>query len=415
VLKASKKRVFLIYIFALFFIYFNYTSYPQFVNKITKEQVMIVPFGATVGIALSLLFPFQKINKKSFILSFIMLANVLISAIVNNSFYSENNMLITAIFIAFIVSNVVTKEEFINCYINLIVFFAVYSLITTYVFMPWQLNGVLKVFPTYGNDIKSYIDTYFSMALFTHGIGRNCGFAREPGVYQIFLTIGIFLSIEYKEATYKNLFKTIILMITLLTTFSAVGYVSLVISIIMLFKKFSKASNRLLGIIIIFSVLITVFVILVNTNPYIAEELERTSDKWGDSTQGSFAVRLSGVTSNATLFTEKPLFGYGLVSSWLEIIDRFGYVDVTGTTFIGFAAFGIVFGCIIHYLLWHACRCRSMFNTVVWFLTILFVTLSQNLIISHLLWIFLFLPFMKSSEEVEKEKLIRDSVMLHNC
>lgn len=411
---AINKRSIIIYIFALFFIYFNYTSFPQFLHKITKNQVMTVPLIVTLGLALYL-FVQKSINAKSAFIALFLLLNILITAMVNSSLHPENYMLITAIFIGFVVSNLITKKEFIDCYINLLLFFAIYSIITTYILMPWHLNSVLRIFPVYSDNIRSFIDTYFSMALFTHGIGRNCGFCREPGVYQIFLTIGIFLTIEYKETNYKNLIKTLIFMFTLLTTFSAVGYIALIISMVMLFKKFTKTSTKFLVIIAVFAALITTFVIVVNTNPDIAQEFQRTSDKWNDSSKGSFAVRLSGVTSNLNLFLEKPILGNGLVTSWLEIIKRYGFVDVTGTTFIGFAAYGVCFGIVIHYLLWHACRCRSMFNTVVWFLTILFVTLSQNLIIAHLLWIFLFLPFMKSSEELEQEKLIRNSVMLHNC
>ena len=141
----------------------------------------------------------------------------------------------------------------------------------------------------------------------------------------------------------------------------------------------------------------------------------RTLNKWDSAANtGSLETRVNGITSNIVLFTDKPLFGYSLVASWLENIRRFGFLDITGTVLIGFSAFGIVFGTLLTYLFYRTCKCKDKLNTIVWFLVLMFSTLSQNLIIDNLFWILMFSGFLK--EQTSAIPLhTTDSILMHTC
>lgn len=387
------------YLIALIFTFYNYTSYYHFLNKISKQSVLVIPLCIGVVLFFRLLFKNIKIDYKSLVIFLILFVNILLSSLLSNGFHLEIYMLMGALFVALVVANTVTRQQFINCYVNLILVLAIYSLVATYIFMPMHIEGA-EVFPVLDNNNRDYLDMYFSMALITSGVPRNCSFCREPGVYQVFLLIGLFFAIEHQPKNRRNILTVIVLLVTMLTTFSAISYITMIICIIMFFKKYSSDSSTFLKMIIIFFVAVLLLAVVIESNEKLGDEIIRTMSKWDSESEGeSLAVRLNGITANLILFFEKPLFGNGLVTSWLDIIERYGYQNVTGTTFIGFAAFGVVFGAIMHYLLLQMCRTKSGFTTFIWFSAILLATLSQNLMIANLLWILLFYPFMRSEEQ----------------
>ena len=397
-IKKILKKEILMYVVTVIILLYNYTSYFLFSGKISKESVLYVPLLLGLCILFVSVFFYKiKFNFASVTVLLILYGNILLTS----SFFgmdSETYMLLGAILFAFIISNVFTQKTLIDCYVNTILFLAIYSLIITYIIMPLYLRGGPR-FPIYEVSGKTYLDAFISSTLLTLGMPRNSGFCREPGVYQVFLLFALFFCIEYQPKDKKNIVRTILLMVVLFSTFSAVAYICIFVSIIMLIKKYSNSTKNFIKTFSLALIAILIGTILILSNDDIRTELLRTAQKWSsdNSDSNSLAVRASGVWANIELFFERPLLGNGLVPSWLEIIYRFGYVDVTGTTLSGFAAYGVIFGVVIHWLLWRACRCKKHIDTAIWFFAILLSTLSQNLIIANLFWCFLFLGFAKKS------------------
>lgn len=398
-IKKSECRKILMYIITIVLLLTNYTSYYCFLGKLSKEEVMIIPLIICLIIFMWYVWKKKKIKKQLIVIGILLISNIIISSIWDElSFSPEVLMLISAIICAIIVTTVVKKREIVDCYVTILVFLAIYSLIAAYIILPLHMQGRINFFPIVQDVDRSFLDMYFSMALRTYSVPRNSGFCREPGVYQFFLLIGIYFAIEHQEKSKKNSFQIIVLIITMLTTLSAIAYITSIVCIIMFMKKYNykySAKKMLLTLGIVVISIIVVF-LLIKSNDRISKELIRTFGKWSlDSESNSLQVRWSGIVANLSLFLEKPLLGWGLVTSWLEIIDRFGYRDVTGTTFIGFSAFGIMFGIIIHLLFWKSCKSNKNGN-LLWFLALMLSSLSQNLIITNFFWVFLFFSYSKT-------------------
>lgn len=393
-----------LYLIAVIFIIFNYTSFYYAIDLMSKEVLLIVPLVITFPIFLYILVFNKTIDYRSMALAIVLISNAMLSSIIRNDISAEVYMLITAIFIAFVVSNILEKQQFVDCYVNLMLFFAVCSLITTYIIMPLDVEDGFGIIPIVIRGEQSYFNMLTTICIRMYGIARNCGFCREPGVYQIFILFALFFVIEHQEKSKYNIIKAIFFIIVLLSTFSAVCYIIAPICIVLLMKKYIKNMRTFVKTVLITVICLVIFVIIIGSNQDIIKVFTRTIMKWDSGNESdSMFVRTAGVIYNLTLFFEKPLFGHGLMNSWHEVMLRSSFKDVTGTSFIGFAAFGVVFGSVLHYIMFKACKSKSMLSTFVWFFSILLSTLSQNIIISNLFWIFMFFSFMKDDKPEKSE------------
>ena len=144
-------------------------------------------------------------------------------------------------------------ERFVEKYIRIIVFFAAVSLIGFLIGMIYP--SIIYLFPvTEGEASVDYYNAgiYVFMKLKGYAesatviTSRNAGICWEPGCYQVFLNIGIiFLLAKQRKEKDKNFYlKFMVLVMTLLTTFSTTGYLILIISIITNLKIVSEEFNR---------------------------------------------------------------------------------------------------------------------------------------------------------------------------
>ena len=394
-----------LYLIAVIFIIFNYTCFYQFLGVVSKDATTIVPFCIIVPFFIYLLIFKRTIDYRSLTVAMVLICNVLLSTVLAKDMAAEIYMISASIFIAFVVSNLLERQQFIDCYVNVILAFSIASIITTYIILPLDVENGLGIFPLVRVGETYYFNMYTTLVRQAFGIARNSGIGREPGVFQIYLLFAIYFVIEHQKESKANIYKAVFLIIVMLSTFSAICYITAPVCVLMLMRKYIKNPKTFVKTVFITAAAVLVFAVFVISNESIMNEFSRTANKWdGDAQGNSFDVRYFGVFSNVELYLEKPLFGHGLITSWLEVIARSGYDSVTGTTLIGFAAFGTVFGFLIHYVLYKMCRVKTYLVTFVWFFTILFSTLSQNLIVSHVFWILLFSGFMKESTKPELQK-----------
>ena len=387
----------------LFLLLLNYGSYWMFLNKISKEITFVIPFILSAGIFFVFVLKNKKISLRRFLVVLLLSANVLLSCIFNNDFSTDNFLLIISIFTAFFLVTSVNNNKIIKNYVQIIVFLSVYSLIATYIILPLCLNGIIKFIPIYTNANRPYYDMGLTMCLGYYGVPRNNGFCREPGVFQVYLVLAEFFLIEKFTKSKKNIVYSLIIAVTLLTTFSAVAYVCLVIIGVLILKKYSKDTKHSLKYCLSIIICVAIIFCVVWSNQSTRDELYRTFSKWLSLDSGSMKVRSAGIFLNLSLFFEKPIFGYGLVNSWFEIIKRSGLQDVTGTPLIAFAGCGIFFGTITNIFLLRFCRTNSKLDTFLCWLAIFISLSSQNLILSFIFWITLLLK-VPTRKEIFVEK-----------
>lgn len=399
-IKISKEKTCIIlgYLLMLFFLIFNYGSYGLFLGKYSKEITFFAPFAVACIFIFALAINRKTIQGASFAILIGLICNILLSVVLASDTAVDNYILILVLLTAYFIARVISADRLVELYLNVMEFLAIYSLIASYVFLPLSQIGVLRGIPIYVNADRQFLDMMFAMCLNWFGLARNCGFCREPGVYQVFLVIALFLTIEREPCSKRNMRQILIFLITLLTTFSAIAYVALAVSIVLFLKKYSLFSRKTAKGFAIALIFLVASAFYLLQNEAVVGELVRTFGKWSGENSNSLSVRFSGIVGNISLFLESPIWGHGMVNAMLDAKSRFGFEDITGTMFLCFSSFGCVFGIIQNMLLWKACKTRNVGTHITWFIVILLSVSSQNLMLSYMFWAFLFLPVVNRGD-----------------
>lgn len=128
------------------------------------------------------------------------------------------------------------KKEFVKDYINIVCFLAVVSLVCFTIQVidkGFIMKAILPDFSKWSSYINLGEVRGGFLYVFNNGIhkGRNCGVYPEPGMYEFFLNLGLYLLIfvckEFNKKT--QIIYRIIIVVTILTTQSTTGYISLAI------------------------------------------------------------------------------------------------------------------------------------------------------------------------------------------
>lgn len=125
------------------------------------------------------------------------------------------------------------KEELFIKFERYIFYFAAISL----VFYIWQIAsfGSLLSYARaldISGDMERSSDEYYNFLVFTVEISRqtasnrNYGFAFEPGVFSVFLSLGIYFNLLINKFKIKGNFSLLVMFAALITTFSTTGYLA---------------------------------------------------------------------------------------------------------------------------------------------------------------------------------------------
>ena len=113
--------------------------------------------------------------------------------------------LLAGFYLAVFLSYFTTVKEVAGYYVRILCVLAVYSLVATYLLRRLPDAGLLAVpqmINTKGNGYYNFGLCYVSI---THVAYRNFGMFREPGVYQFFLMVGLYLNnywVEWKKESH---------------------------------------------------------------------------------------------------------------------------------------------------------------------------------------------------------------------
>lgn len=187
-------------------------------------------------------------------------------------------------------------EEFIKIYINVIVIFALISLIgyTLSLIRP----SIALLFPvTIGDASVDYYNAGVYVFMSAKGFGelsittRNAGICWEPGCYQCFLNIGLFFLLERKDLFEKKYYylKISILVITILTTISTTGILIMAILLLIYYKKWIISLNFKSYLIIFALIGVVIFMFnYTNLGDFFQNKISR---EFGN--EGTFLERIS--------------------------------------------------------------------------------------------------------------------------
>jgi hypothetical protein len=224
---------------------------------------------------------------------------------------------------------------------------------------------------------------------------RVCGFFWEPGIFQTYLNLAIFL--EISKASRKNrrfYLRLIVLSVAVIVTYSTMGIIAMSVVYIYFILKSSKGGklNWVSLLFIVILAFIAIRLIFFNEDIYtkLFGKIENQS--------GSFDSRYGSLIGNIRVFFTSPFIGVGYGISTIEMqkyaaeFANGEYLHQTNTFTNYFASFGIFVG--LYFIRgWYrlAKRCtKGKLNVLVALLIFVLITSSENFLPSLCCSVFLF-------------------------
>lgn len=284
-----------------------------------------------------------------------------------------------------------TLEEVGRCYVLLHLLLSLCSLVGIFVGKPLVHAGVIP-----GNPF----DSPGGWHMYNFGLAFVCdrnnlnddalrafGVFREPGLYQAFLFVAIYLNNDVVRwnKPWKMWAVNAVLFVSMLTTFATGGVAALALYIVFLFFDkglYRDKRLRLLAVIAIVAGIGLLALAMAQGGTWAYElfgMVEKVLTK-----NDSYTSRVDSILMDGRLFFQSPLIGNPMEEVMYSVPNN------TATSPILFAIFGIVGGCV-HVLSWVALAWRKerhwLMNIIL--LVILFLTFNtQNVMPDMFFWLF---------------------------
>lgn len=373
----------------------------------SKEFVVFSSFLFIAVIFLYYIF-YKKysINKKSLIFTICIICISLLSVIVNQDFTPDNFIFLSIVLSGFFVCNIFDRDDYIEGYLNAIAIYSIYSLVSTYLLLPFIMRGFFAFFPTKINILGTpFVDMGLSFAVKWNGLMRNQGIFREPGVFQFFVLVAIAIEMFYVKYRPINKKYILVFIITLISTFSTAGILCFIPMLYLFFVRNIK-KNRLTIVLIITIVAFFIY-ISIDANSSFVLSLNRSFNKIRYiKNNNSSVVRVESIFNLLKMSMNSPIIGSSFTNGFKYIIDnyiKYNTSDITGTMISFIMALGFPMGLFINYNFYKFCIIlnNNMSISLILFLSLFISLNSQNLVYSSILWTFIFFPYMDSTEKIE--------------
>lgn len=355
-----------------------------------KSQFLMLGLIAVAGVAFLIV---NRRNLKEILLDKRMLAIVLSTVIllvpmlVKQDWQLMYFSILLCLYFAIFLTYFVSYRETARYYVVILSVLAVYSVIATYLFRLVPDSGIASV-PTFVNSKdREFYNFGLAFASILEVKGRNFGIFREPGVYQFFLILGLYLNnytIAWKK-TWQLWLVNGILAVTMLTTFATGGVIEMGLFAVVLFfekKWYQDKRARIIAAALII-VMIAALIVAFLQGGTLAYELTGMVEKLFSSTESSNS-RLDAILTDINIFLSNPIFGEKL-STVLHAVEH-----NTTSTLVLYAVFGILGG-TLNVVAWAALvwdRDRKLWANLA-LLVILFMSFNtQNLTADIFFWLF---------------------------
>lgn len=253
-------------------------------------------------------------------------------------------------YVAVLFSYFATTEEVSRVYVVTMAVLAGFSLLTHYGLRYLAEAGIVQV-PTFVNyNGYEFYSFGLSIESVTFVKNRNFGLFREPGVYQYFLILALFLN-NYRVSWQKNSQLWLIngvLAVTVLSTFATGGVIEMgLLAVVLFFDKKWYKSKLGLGLCLagVLCVGGAMAYILISKGP-LYQDLYYMFYKLV-SPEESTVSRLGSIFANLQMFARNPLVGQPMP------VILHALQDNTSSTLILFASLGILGG-LFHVAGWFA-------------------------------------------------------------
>lgn len=317
-------------------------------------------------------------------------------------------LLMGALF-AVLLSYVTTLREASEYYVKILCALCVYSLIATYLLRRLPDAGILQV-PRFANAVgNEYYNFGLCFVSIHHVASRNLGIFREPGVYQFFLMIALYLNnycVDWKKERHMWLANGI-LAVTMLSTMATGGVVELGLFVVAVFfdkKMYRDKRLRFLAIALTIAACVVVVVSFVQKNSIYSFIFNTILEKFIYRTD-SVTERADAIRANIQFFLGHPVFG----ARFADVLHSVN--NNTSSTLILYAACGFLVGTLNVFgwiaLVWDRER-RLWANLAM--LMILFMSFNtQNLTWDLYFWLFPMLALLERGLPMAQKQIAQRS------
>lgn len=305
--------------------------------------------------------------------------------------------ILICLYTAILLTYFISWRELGKYYVLLMAALGIYSLLAAYLFrIPIDMGWIQKDVFRNASGVGIY-NFLFSAVPRTYAKNRNFGIFREPGVYQYFILLALFLThygVHWKKRRTMWVM-TAILSVVMISTMATGGLAELALLAVFVFFDKKLYRNKIL--------LAVVLVILIAMPGFLYYNYDYYTPLWyqielniinkftrpGDS----LFERVESLGMNLDMLRAHPFVGDKL-SNVLHVAE-----NNTSSSLILFAAFGVVSGAF-HVVAWGALvwdRKRNVVGNLL-LMVILFLSFNtQNLIADQFFWLF---PMMALTERL---------------
>ena len=382
---------------ALFALYLFFLLYFTRVSQVSHYLIgfykaQALTFGIT-AIAVLIFLIYQRRNLKAVVLNVrVVLALLLCVAVLTPMVLKRDY---TMMYLSILFSGLlgIFLSYFISCrraakyYVLLLTSLAIYSLVAFFLLRPLSDFGILKV-PTfrngYGAEFYNYLLSFVSVTFVRE---RNFGIFREPGVYQFFLFLALYLcfyQVDWAEEKHMWVIAAI-LSLTLFSTFATGGVAATVLFLLAVYfdKEVYRSvlGRKLTVLLLVLLALAFGVVLLVKPQVLVYFQMMLQKIKPGNPSSDD---RLGSIQFNLYVIQWSPFVGRN-IDYILETVSH-----NTSSTTILIAILGVLAG-NINSIAWLVLVCRGKgkwYTKVVSLLALAITFNTQNLITDPYLWMF---------------------------
>ncbi len=289
-------------------------------------------------------------------------------------------------------------EQTAKVYVCLMTALGAYSVLATYLLRIAPDNGWFAV-PVFRNAKDFEFHNFFLAVVSDSYVkNRNFGIFREPGVYQFFLILALYLNNDRVrwEKPWQLWTGNVVLAVTMVTTFATGGFAEMALLAVLLFfdQKWYRSKPLRVAVAVLAGVVaVAAAYCIARRNALYWEVYDMLIGKfiWGTD---SAPERMASILLNGQAFLGSPLVGQPLA----EVLHALQ--NNTSSTMILLAGFGVLAGAL-HLaswlaLVWKKERCWAV--NFCYFGILLLSFNTQNLIADVFLWM---IPMMALTEAME--------------
>ena len=367
----------------LFFLIWGESSFYS-VNALSGTNRLIV-CGIIIFLSLLLI---KTINKLRFVLvCFIIGWVLLMDCVLSPNALKQTLIIIIEMLTGIFVASLIDKRDFVRKFTNIILFFAIYSLVTFA--LSYLIPDFIYSFPIIiSRNGHSYYNLFFSVVTDNDHVIRNYGLFWEPGAFSVFLCIALYLELFAKEKI--RFFRVFVLSLTILSTKSTLGILAFVLLYLIFFVYAPSKKVRWLSLLVV--VTLGAVILLVFSKSVFGEVFDKLfkKDNFGN-TNSSLQIRYDAVVYILKEFFKSFTVGIG-IEKFMKVQEEYCSNMATATMVNWLAIYGLIWGAamIFGYIKFFIARKSKLIKTLLVIVFTCFLISTENFLMNPFIYTLVF-------------------------